>query len=129
MTGDDSMTEDMDVVPLDYAKTRRSMSIHSICDPLASSTSTLSDHESEATLIVPDHDGDPPKYDSLSPSEEQAVRALEDLRAGTATSLTPSINGRYIYVTPTTLAGFSKSSTRLFDREFSCQSVGSRKEL
>jgi len=27
-------------------------------------------------------DGDLPKMDSLSPSEEQAVRALEDLRAG-----------------------------------------------
>ena len=75
----------MEYVPPETVKTRRSMSIHSICDPLASSISTLSDPDSDATLIVNDPlsmDGEPPKYDSLSPSEEQAVRALEDLRAG-----------------------------------------------
>jgi len=85
MKGDTSMAEEMEIVPPEYAKTRRSMSIHSICDPLASSMSTLSDHDSEATLIVSDRvsiDGEPPKFDTLSPSEEQAVRALEDLRAG-----------------------------------------------
>jgi hypothetical protein len=84
---EDNMADEMDFVPSDYAKTRRSMSIHSICDPLASSTSTLSDHDSEVTLFVTDRvsmDGEPPKFDSLSPSEEQAVRALEDLRAGIA---------------------------------------------
>jgi hypothetical protein len=65
-------------------KTRRSMSIHSICDPLASSTSSLSDHDSEATLTFNERTSmdEMPKMDSLSPSEEQAVRALEDLRAG-----------------------------------------------
>ena len=79
------MEQDMDMVPPEIIKSRRSMSIHSICDPLASSTSTLSDHDSEATLTVNDLmtlEGEPPKFDSLSPSEEQAVRALEDLRAG-----------------------------------------------
>lgn len=84
---EDNMADEMDFAPSDYAKTRRSMSIHSICDPLASSTSTLSDHDSEATLFVTDRvsmDGEPPKYDSLSPSEEQAIRALEDLHAGMA---------------------------------------------
>jgi hypothetical protein len=83
--GEDNVADEMDFAPTDYAKTRRSMSIHSICDPLASSTSTLSDHDSEATLFVTDRvsiDGEPPKFDLLSPSEEQAVRALEDLRAG-----------------------------------------------
>ena len=71
----------MDIVPPEMIKSRRSMSIHSICDPVAS----LSDHDSEATLNVNDRmsfDGEAPKFDSLSPSEEQAVRALEDLRAG-----------------------------------------------
>lgn len=75
----------MDYVPPEIVKSRRSMSIQSICDPLASSISTLSDHDSDATLNVNDRmslDGELPKYDSLSPSEEQAVRALEDLRAG-----------------------------------------------
>jgi len=76
----------MDIVPPEMIKSRRSMSIQSICDPLASSTSTLSDHDSEATLTVNERmslDGsDLPKLDTLSPSEEQAVRALEDLRAG-----------------------------------------------
>ena len=76
----------MDSVPPEMIKSRRSMSIQSICDPLASSTSSLSDHDSEATLIVSERmsfDGDAPKLDSLSASEEQAVRALEDLqRAG-----------------------------------------------
>ena len=75
----------MDVVPNEMVKSRRSMSIHSICDPLASSISSLSDHDSEATLNGNDHisaDGELPKFESLSPSEEQAVRALEDLRAG-----------------------------------------------
>jgi len=80
------MEQDMDVSqPEMMVKSRRSMSIQSICDPLASSISTISDHDSEATLNVNDRvsfDGEPPKYDSLSPSEEQAVRALEDLRAG-----------------------------------------------
>jgi hypothetical protein len=79
------MEQDMEYVPPETVKTRRSMSIQSICDPLASSISTLSDHDSDATLIVNDPmsmDGEPPKYDTLSPSEEQAVRALEDLRAG-----------------------------------------------
>ena len=79
------MEQDMDIVPTEMIKSRRSMSIHSICDPLASSTSTLSDHDSDATLNVNDRmsfDGEAPKFDSLSPSEEQAVRALEDLRAG-----------------------------------------------
>ena len=79
------MEQEMEVVPNELVKSRRSMSIHSICDPLASSISTLSDHDSEATLNVNDRismDGDVPKFDSLSPSEEQAVRALEDLRAG-----------------------------------------------
>ena len=79
------MEQDMDMVSPEIIKSRRSMSIHSICDPLASSTSTLSDHESDATLTVNDpmsFEGEAPKFDSLSPSEEQAVRALEDLRAG-----------------------------------------------
>lgn len=132
MRAGDNMAEEMDIVPPDYQKTRRSMSIHSICDPLASSISTLSDHDSEATLIVTDRvsiDGDPPKYDSLSPSEEQAVRALEDLRAGMRTFLAPNANGRHRHVAPTKFTGLSESSTRLLDREFSCQSMGSRKEL
>ena len=81
-----SMEQEMDVVPPEMVKSRRSMSIQSICDPLASSTSTISDHDSEATLAVNDpmslDGGDLPKLDTLSPSEEQAVRALEDLRAG-----------------------------------------------
>jgi hypothetical protein len=75
----------MDIVPPETIKSRRSMSIHSICDPMASSTSTLAEHDSDATLNVHDRksfDGEAPKFDSLSPSEEQAVRALEDLRAG-----------------------------------------------
>jgi hypothetical protein len=76
----------MEFVPNnEMVKSRRSMSIHSICDPLASSISTLSDHDSEATLNANERtsmDDDLPKYDSLSPSEEQAIRALEDLRAG-----------------------------------------------
>ena len=79
------MEQEMEVVPNEMVKSRRSMSIHSICDPLASSISSLSDHDSEATLNVNDPmsmEGDVPKFDSLSPSEEQAVRALEDLRAG-----------------------------------------------
>jgi len=62
------------------------MSIQSICDPLASSVSNLSDHDSEATLTMNDRmslDEDLPKFDSLSPSEEQAIRALEDLRTDT----------------------------------------------
>jgi hypothetical protein len=94
----------MDPVPPEMVKSRRSMSIQSICDPLASSISTLSDHDSDATLIVNERmslDGDLPKFDSLSPSEEQAVRALEDLRAGITkyriklivdTTLSPSQN-------------------------------------
>ena len=72
-------------VPPEMIKSRRSMSIQSICDPLDSSVSNLSDHDSDATLTVNDRmslDEDLPKYDALSPSEEQAVRALEDLRAG-----------------------------------------------
>jgi len=80
------MEQEMEVLPNnEMVKSRRSMSIHSICDPLASSISTLSDHDSEATLHANERtsmDDDLPKYDSLSPSEEQAVRALEDLRAG-----------------------------------------------
>lgn len=75
----------MDFVAPEMEKRRRSMSIQSICDPLASSISTLSDHDSEATLNANEPmlmDGDLPKMDTLSPSEEQAVRALEDLRAG-----------------------------------------------
>ena len=81
-----TMDKDMNIDPPEMIKSRRSMSIQSICDPLASSISTASDLDSEATLIVNDRmslDGDLPKFDSLSPSEEQAVRALEDLRAGT----------------------------------------------
>jgi hypothetical protein len=73
-------------VPPEMVKSRRSMSIQSICDPLASSVSNLSDHDSEATLTMNDRmslDEDLPKFDSLSPSEEQAIRALEDLRTGT----------------------------------------------
>ena len=80
-----NMEQDLDIVPPERVKSRRSMSIQSICDPLASSTSTLSDHDSDATLNVNDRmflDGEVPKFDSLSPSEEQAVRALEDIRAG-----------------------------------------------
>ena len=79
------MEQDIDYVPPEIVKSRRSMSIQSICDPLASSISTLSDQDSDATLHVNDRmslDGEPPKYDTLSASEEQAVRALEDLRAG-----------------------------------------------
>ena len=75
----------MDFIAPEMEKRRRSMSIQSICDPLASSISTLSDHDSEATLNANEQmsmDGDLSKMDSLSPSEEQAVRALEDLRAG-----------------------------------------------
>jgi len=79
----------MEAVPPLLVKTRRSMSIHSLCDPLASSVSTLSDVDSDMTLNANDHmsvDGEHPKLDSLSPSEEQAVRALEDLRADTTMS-------------------------------------------
>jgi len=79
------MEQGMEFVVPELEKRRRSMSIQSICDPLASSISTLSDVDSEATLNVNERismDGDLPKMDSLSPSEEQAVRALEDLRAG-----------------------------------------------
>jgi len=79
------MEKEMNTGPPQMVKSRRSMSIQSICDPLASSISTLSDLDSESTLVVNDGtsmDGDVPKLDSLSPSEEQAVRALEDLRAG-----------------------------------------------
>jgi len=118
MKGDTSMAEEMEIVPPEYAKTRRSMSIHSICDPLASSMSTLSDHDSEATLIVSDRvsiDGEPPKFDTLSPSEEQAVRALEDLRAGIPPSWLPNINRRYVHVASTKFTRFSESSTGLFD--------------
>jgi hypothetical protein len=79
------MEQGMDFIAPEMEKRRRSMSIQSICDPLASSISTLSDHDSEATLNANEQmsmDGDLSKMDSLSPSEEQAVRALEDLRAG-----------------------------------------------
>lgn len=75
----------MDFMAPEMEKRRRSMSIQSICDPLASSISTLSDHDSDATLNANERmsmDSDLPKMDSLSPSEEQAVRALEDLRQG-----------------------------------------------
>jgi hypothetical protein len=79
------MDRDMNIDPPEMVKSRRSMSIQSLCDPLASSISTASDIDSEATLTGGDRmsfDGDLPKFDSLSPSEEQAIRALEDLRAG-----------------------------------------------
>jgi hypothetical protein len=79
------MDQGMEFIAPEMEKRRRSMSIQSICDPLASSISTLSDHDSEATLNANDRmsmEGDLPKMDSLSPSEEQAIRALEDLRAG-----------------------------------------------
>lgn len=66
-------------------KSRRSMSIQSICDPLASSAVSISDHDSDVTLVVNERmsidGGDIAKLDSLSlsPSEEQAIRALEEL--------------------------------------------------
>jgi len=85
------MEQDMEAIIPAERKNQRSMSIHSICDPLASSTSSLSDHDSEATLTYNDRTAsmdELPKMDSLSPSEEQAVRALEDLRADT--SMSPS---------------------------------------
>jgi len=56
---------------------------------MASSVSTLSDADSDITLNATERisiDGEHPKLDSLSPSEEQAVRALEDLRADTTMS-------------------------------------------
>ena len=91
-----AMEQEMEVVPNnEMVKSRRSMSIHSICDPLASSISTLSDHDSEATLNANERmsmDGELPKFDSLSPSEEQAVRALEDLRAGK----NPTFHSRHV---------------------------------
>lgn len=81
------MSQTMDLSSPEMARSRRSMSIQSICDPLASSVSNLSDHDSDATLTVNERmslDEDLPKLDALSPSEEQAIRALEDLRAGTS---------------------------------------------
>lgn len=83
------MQQEMDIDPPQMIKTRRSMSIQSLCDPLASSASTLSDLDSDATLHGNDllsFDGELPKLDALSASEEQAVRALEDLRAGIPSS-------------------------------------------
>src|SRR5271168_2657020 len=69
--------------PEEIIKSRRSMSIQSICDPLASSTVSISDHDSDVTLVMNERmsidGGDIAKLDSLSPSEEQAIRALEEL--------------------------------------------------
>lgn len=125
------MDQDMEYVPPEMVKSRRSMSIHSICDPLASSISTLSDHDSDATLNVNDRmslDGELPKYDALSASEEQAVRALEDLRAGIS-NLQKGTNFRYNTVSPAESARFPKSSTELFNCEYSGESMGSGKKL
>jgi len=83
------MLQTKDVALPAMVKTQRSMSIQSLCDPMASSVSTLSDADSDITLNVNERmsiDGERPKLDSLSPSEEQAVRALEDLRADTTMS-------------------------------------------
>jgi hypothetical protein len=95
--------------------------------------STLSDPDSEATLTVSDPmsvDGDLPKLDSLSPSEEQAVRALEDLRAGnTLNGVNMGSNHRHNVISAAESARFFQPSTELFHREFCCESMGSRQEL
>ena len=123
----------MEVVPNEMVKSRRSMSIHSICDPLASSISSLSDHDSEATLNVNDRmsmDGDVPKFDSLSPREEQAVRALEDLRAGNFQFFSRHVLiSRYHHVSTAKSTRIFKSSTELLPREYSGKSMGPGKEL
>jgi hypothetical protein len=131
------MEQDMEFVPNEMGKSRRSMSIHSICDPLASSISTLSDQDSEATLNVNERmsmDGELPKYDSLSPSEEQAIRALEDLRAGIILFFTCPRHVlifcvRLDDVSTTESTRLFKPSTELLDRQYCSKSMGPGKKL
>jgi hypothetical protein len=62
----------------EHVKSQRSMSIQSICEPVSDADSDVTLNGNERLKEV-----ETAKLGSLSPREEQAVRALEDLRAGT----------------------------------------------